>query len=133
MYEPSPEKKPREITFTEKVKVVNYWLLPGAPKHHKTKFNHKKWSSMKHHYTWLTSERQLYKMKEQVERQQKIIHQKKQVDKHTFNEFLERRSMKEIVKDRDLQKIAMVKAHEIVMDECFQSQLLLVVSLQETF
>ncbi|XP_069670079.1 uncharacterized protein [Periplaneta americana] len=69
-YAPTREKKPREISFEEKVKVINYWLLPGPPKHHRQKFSHRTWSSMKHHFTWLSNERQLYRMKEQVQRHQ---------------------------------------------------------------
>lgn len=69
LYAPSPsKKKSRDISVAEKEKVVNYWLLPGTPKHHKKKFNYKSWKFMKHKYTWLTGEWQLYEMKKFVDR-----------------------------------------------------------------
>ena len=72
---------------------------------------------MKHNFTWLTSERQLYRMKASVEREKAFRDKVEEVNKCTFEHFHQRRLVNHIVKDTDFQKNATKKARELQIGE----------------
>lgn len=84
-----------KLYFEEKVKVINYWVLPGIPKNKNKKFNHK---YMKPTFTWLTNKHQLYNKNKSEKYEQTCRDKMKEVNKTTFQEFLHRQSWNEIVR-----------------------------------